>query len=44
MIGPEQSLFYPQRVELDLERDFGDDESFYVDDGEIHIALSAWLE
>ncbi|XP_051754580.1 evolutionarily conserved signaling intermediate in Toll pathway, mitochondrial [Ctenopharyngodon idella] len=34
MIGPEQSLFYPQRVELDLERDLGDDESFYVDDVE----------
>ncbi|KAK7176879.1 hypothetical protein R3I93_000964 [Phoxinus phoxinus] len=34
LIGPEQSLFYPQRVELDLERDMGDDESFYVDDVE----------
>ncbi|XP_077052880.1 evolutionarily conserved signaling intermediate in Toll pathway, mitochondrial-like [Siphateles boraxobius] len=34
LIGPEQSLFYPQRVELDLERDIGDDESFNVDDVE----------
>ncbi|XP_057189831.1 evolutionarily conserved signaling intermediate in Toll pathway, mitochondrial [Triplophysa rosa] len=33
-IGPEQSLFYPQRVELDLERDIGDDDSFDVDDVE----------
>ncbi|XP_055052763.2 evolutionarily conserved signaling intermediate in Toll pathway, mitochondrial [Misgurnus anguillicaudatus] len=34
LIGPEQSLFYPQRVELDLERDMGDDDSFDVDDVE----------
>ncbi|KTG33041.1 hypothetical protein cypCar_00016906 [Cyprinus carpio] len=34
MIGPEQSLFYPQRVELELERDMGDDFSFSVDDVE----------
>ncbi|XP_056115213.1 evolutionarily conserved signaling intermediate in Toll pathway, mitochondrial [Rhinichthys klamathensis goyatoka] len=34
LIGPEQSLFYPQRVELDLERDIGDDESFNVDEVE----------
>ncbi|KAK2913458.1 hypothetical protein Q8A67_001857 [Cirrhinus molitorella] len=34
MIGPEQSLFYPQRVELDLERDMGDDFKFDVDDVE----------
>ncbi|KAG1959391.1 evolutionarily conserved signaling intermediate in Toll pathway, mitochondrial [Pimephales promelas] len=34
LIGPEQSLFYPQRVELDLERDIGDDQSFNVDDVE----------
>lgn len=40
MIGPEQSLFYPQRVELELERDMGDDFSFSVDDGETRIALS----
>lgn len=44
MIGPEQSLFYPQRVELDLERDMGDDFSFDVDDGETHIAWSTWFE
>ncbi|XP_043099633.1 evolutionarily conserved signaling intermediate in Toll pathway, mitochondrial [Puntigrus tetrazona] len=34
MIGPEQSVFYPQRVDLDLERDMGDDFSFNVDDVE----------
>ncbi|XP_051509675.1 evolutionarily conserved signaling intermediate in Toll pathway, mitochondrial-like isoform X2 [Myxocyprinus asiaticus] len=34
LIGPEQSFFFPQRVELDLERDMGDDESFDVDNVE----------
>lgn len=39
MICPEQSLFYPQRVELDLNVDMGDDHSFNVDDGETPTAL-----
>ncbi|KAL6490480.1 hypothetical protein MHYP_G00008250 [Metynnis hypsauchen] len=34
LIGPEQSFFYPQRVDLDLNRDLGDDDSFDVDDVE----------
>lgn len=32
LIGPEQSLFYPQCIDLDLKRDLGDDDSFDVDD------------
>lgn len=38
-IGPEQSLFYPQRVELDLERDIGDDDSFEVDNGKTYDSV-----
>ncbi|NP_001229867.1 evolutionarily conserved signaling intermediate in Toll pathway, mitochondrial [Danio rerio] len=34
MICPEQSLFFPQRVELDLNVDMGDDHSFNVDEVE----------
>ncbi|XP_051521890.1 evolutionarily conserved signaling intermediate in Toll pathway, mitochondrial-like isoform X2 [Myxocyprinus asiaticus] len=34
LMGPEQSFFFPQQVELDLERDMGDDDSFDVDDVE----------
>lgn len=34
LIGPEQSFFYPQHIDLDLKRDLGDDDSFDVDDGE----------
>ncbi|XP_027024946.2 evolutionarily conserved signaling intermediate in Toll pathway, mitochondrial isoform X2 [Tachysurus fulvidraco] len=32
MLGPEQSLFYPRYIDLDLQRDLGDDDSFDVDD------------
>ncbi|XP_066536819.1 evolutionarily conserved signaling intermediate in Toll pathway, mitochondrial isoform X2 [Hoplias malabaricus] len=34
LIGPEQSCFYPQHLDLDLNRDLGDDDSFDVDDVE----------
>ncbi|KAL7876148.1 hypothetical protein AOLI_G00111110 [Acnodon oligacanthus] len=34
LIDPEQSFFYPQCVDLDLNRDLGDDDSFDVDDVE----------
>ncbi|XP_052001682.1 evolutionarily conserved signaling intermediate in Toll pathway, mitochondrial-like [Xyrauchen texanus] len=34
LMGPEQSFFFPQHVELNLERDMGDDDSFDVDDVE----------
>ncbi|TTI61480.1 Evolutionarily conserved signaling intermediate in Toll pathway, mitochondrial [Bagarius yarrelli] len=32
MVGPEQSFFYPQYIDLDLQRDLGDDDDFDVDD------------
>ncbi|XP_076829718.1 evolutionarily conserved signaling intermediate in Toll pathway, mitochondrial [Brachyhypopomus gauderio] len=34
LVGPEQTLFYPQHFDLDLKRDLGDDDSFDVDDVE----------
>ncbi|XP_026873061.1 evolutionarily conserved signaling intermediate in Toll pathway, mitochondrial isoform X2 [Electrophorus electricus] len=34
LVGPEQSLFYPQLLSLDLNRDLGDDDSFDIDEVE----------
>lgn len=32
-VDPERSFFYPLELDLDLERDLGDDDSFDVDEG-----------